>query len=381
VPIRVLYLDHATELAGAEVSLLGLLSRLRRERVQPTLACPPGQLARRVAELGVEVDEFQPGKLRDGVRTLRSLGRLRAGRAALRRIIGSQPFDIVHANTLRTAAYAAATVRGRRPLLVWHVRDWHVPAWARRWLLGRCDAAIAPSRFIAESLGNSAKVRLVRNGIDPAVTPGPEAGAAFRRELGIPLDAPLAGCLGRLLEWKGQHHFVEAAAQVAARLPTARFLIVGSALYGDERRDYPALLKRKAAELDIAERLLFTGHRDDPLAALTAMDVVVNCSANEPFGRVVIEAMACRRPVVAFSSGAIPEIVEDGVSGRLVPLGDVRAMAQAICELLVAPEQARALGEAGRRRVESEFGLAASARATEAVYEELISASAARGRS
>jgi len=118
--------------------------------------------------------------------------------------------------------------------------------------------------------------------------------------------------------------------------------------------------------------VVFTGHRDDPLAALGAMDVVVNCSENEPFGRVLIEAMACRRPVVAFRSGAVPEIVDDGNTGLLVGFGDVAAMAQAVLDLVRNPERAEAYGEAGRQRVAAHFTLTASTARVQSLYDELF---------
>lgn len=370
--MRVLYLDHGTHLGGAEVSLLGLLRTLDRERFAPTLACPPGRLADRAAELGVPMAELQLEKLREGWNPFATLARLRRGRAALRRLIREGAFDILHANTLRAAVYASAAVKGKGARFVWHVRDADIPRWARRFLLKRCHAAIAPSRFIARTLGPSRKVHVVYNGIDPSEAPDPEAGAAFRREVGLPPDAPVAGCLGRLLPWKGQHLFIEMAARLAQRVPAARFLIVGAPLYAGRDADYPAQLRERAARLAIEDRVLFVGHRDDPLAALSAMNVVVNCSRDEPFGRVLIEAMACARPVVAFDSGAIPEIVRHGRTGTLVRYDDTSALAEAVYPLLRDPARAAALGQAGRSLVAERFRLDAATRSIEAIYETIL---------
>jgi len=239
------------------------------------------------------------------------------------------------------------------------------------WLLKRCDVAVAPSRFVADALGRSKKVRVVHNGIDPAEAGDERASAAFREELDIPADAPVVGCLGRIRPWKGQSYFVDAAARLAPRLPEARFLVVGATLFRDPGRDYVAELKQQARHLGVADRILFTGQRDDPLAALRAMNVVVNCSENEPFGRVLLEAMACRRPVVAFRSGAVPEIVVDGSTGLLVPFGDTTGMAEAIFDLVRDHTRAEAYGEAGRHRVAANFALEASTKAIASIYLEL----------
>jgi len=368
--MKILYLDHATDLGGAEVSLLGLLRTLDRARFEPTLACPAGELADRARALGVPIQQVALGKL-GGRSRLLALWRLWRGIRAVRRAARRGRFDAIHANTLRTAIYASGVAPSLGLPLIWHVRDHTVPPWAQRRLLQRCAVAIAPSRFIARALGNGPKVRVVPNGLDPADLPAEGAGPAFRQELGIAPDAPVVGCLGRLLPWKGQHLFLGMAARLAKRVPDARFPIVGAPLYAAPRSDYPALLSALAAKLKIEDKVLFVGHRDDPLAALSAMNVVANCSENEPFGRVLIEAMACRRPVVAFRSGAVPEIVEDGATGLLVRFGDTEALAEAVLALLRDPARAAALGEAGRARVATHFTLAASTAGTEAVYASL----------
>ena len=371
--MRVLYLDHATEPGGAEVSLLGLLRTLDRDRFEPVLACPRGAMADRAMALGVEVIELHLEKLLRTRNPLGVLARLRRGRAALRRLLAERHFEVIHANTLRAAAYASGVARGAGGRFVWHVRDFAMSHLARRRLLRTCDVAIAASQFMAASLRRPDKVRVVPNGIDVAEVPGEAEVAAFREEVGLAPETPVVGCVGRLLRWKGQSFFLDVAARLAARLPEARFLVVGGALYADERDDYAARLAEQAGRLGLAGRLRFLGQRSDPLTAMSAMDAVVNCSQNEPFGRVLIEAMACRRPVVAFESGAVPEIVEDGSTGLLVPFGDVDGMADAVFYLLSDPTRAEAYGIAGRERVNSRFSLSASTRGVEAVYEELAS--------
>lgn len=374
--MRILFLDHATDLGGAQVSLLGLLGTLDRARFAPTLACPLGTLAERARRLEVPVAELHLEKLQRGWNLLAGLASLRRGRAALRRLLRDGSFEVVHANTLRTAVYASGVAGSRRAArLVWHVRDAEMPTWTRRTLLRRCTIAIAPSQFIADTLGKSPKVRVVPNGIDLATVPGPEAAAVFRREVGIGSDVPVVGCLGRLLPWKGQHLFVEMAARLARRVPEARFLVVGAALYPEPGTDYPSQLRALAARLAVEDRVLFLGHREDPLTVLSAMDVVVNCSRDEPFGRVLIEAMACGRPVVAFRSGAVPEIVRDGQTGLLVPYSDTEALAQAVFSLLRDPARAAAYGAAGRRRVAERFRLDATTRSVEAVFAQLAPSS------
>jgi len=385
--MNVFYLDHAAELGGAEHSLLGLLRTLDRDRFSPTLACPPGRLAEGARELDVPVVDLQLEKLKSR-NPLASLARLRRGGKRLRELLADGRFDVLHANTLRAAIYASQVARRAGALFIWHLRDYDVPAVVRAALMRSCHLAVATSQFLADRHGQSSKIRLVPNGIDLADVPPEPApvlrraqggmslsnAAAFREELAIPPDAPVVGCLGRIRPWKGQGYFVQVAAHLAPKLPEAVFLIVGSTLFPDPGRDYVAELAAEAERLGVRERILFAGHRDEPLAALSAMDIVVNCSENEPFGRVLIEAMACRRPVVAFRSGAVPEIVDDGNTGLLVPFGDVEAMAQAVLDLVGNPPRAEAYGEAGRQRVAAYFTLASSTARIEALYDEVAGA-------
>ena len=368
--VRILYVDHTTALGGAEHSLLGLLRTLDRGRFEPVLACPPGPLADRAHQVDVAIAQLELEKLRTW-NPLAAMGRLWRGRRLLHELLAGRRVDAVHANTLRAAAYVSRVARVRGVPFVWHVRDYQMPRWARARLLRRCDRAIATSNFLAASLGDSPKVRIVRNGVDVADVPDEAAARAFRDELGLPHDAPVVGCLGRIRPWKGQAQFLEVVAELAPRVPQARFLIVGDTLFPDRGRDYVGDLKRLAESLGVAGRVAFAGHRDDPLVALCAMDVVVNCSLDEPFGRVLIEAMACRRPVVAFASGAVPELVADGDTGVLVPVGNTATMAEAVFELIDDPTLAESYGEAGHERVATHFTLDASTRGVEAVYAEL----------
>ncbi|MFP4056656.1 MAG: glycosyltransferase family 4 protein [Candidatus Brocadiia bacterium] len=369
--MNLLFVDHAVQLGGAEHSLLDLLRTLDRQRYRPAVACPPGRLADEAKALGIAVVDLELEKLRSG-NPLRRLARLQRGKARLRRVLDGGSYALVHANTLRAAVYASGVSRACGCRLAWHVRDYQMPSWARRLLLRRCDVAVAPSQFIASALGHGDKVRVVPNGVDVEAAPGEEAFQAFRKEFRIPPDAPVLGCLGRIRPWKGQSYFVDVAARVAARMPEARFLIVGSTLFPDPGRDYVAELEAEAQALGVGDKVVFTGHRTDPLAALGAMDVVANCSESEPFGRVLLEAMACRRPVVAFRSGAVPEIVVDGSTGLLVPFGDTGGMAEAVFDLLRNRTRAEAYGEAGRQRAISRFSLAASTRAIERIYAALV---------
>jgi glycosyltransferase involved in cell wall biosynthesis len=199
----------------------------------------------------------------------------------------------------------------------------------------------------------------------------PGGGAALRREFGIPADASVVGIVGHLQRWKGQLLVVEAVAQARERHPTLRCLIVG----GVHRlgADYAAELRERIDALGLADVVTLTGARSDVPACLDAMDVVIHSSVRpEPFGRVMIEAMALRRPIIAPREGGPLEIVVDGETGLLVPPRDTAALAVAIGALVGDVTRRRAMGEAGRKRVESVFDIRHHVRAVESVFDDVL---------
>jgi glycosyltransferase involved in cell wall biosynthesis len=161
--------------------------------------------------------------------------------------------------------------------------------------------------------------------------------------------APLVGIVGRLDRWKGQDVFLHAASLVAERRPDARFAVVGGALIGYEG-SYPAELARLAGNLGLSDRVHFAGHQDDPYPWLDALDVAVLASEGEPFGLVVVEAMALGTPVVATTPGGPEEIVEHERSGLLVPARAPDELASAVLRILDDPDLAGRLADGGRMR-------------------------------
>jgi len=217
----------------------------------------------------------------------------------------------------------------------------------------------------------------IYDGIDcAAFTPG--GGAAVRREFAIPPDAPVVGIVGHLQRWKGQLLVVEAVARVRPRHLTLRCLIVGGVHRLGEK--YAAELRARIAELGLADAVILTGARTDVPACLDAMDVVVHASTRpEPFGRVIIEAMALGRPVVAPREGGPIEIVVDGETGLLFTPRDAGALAAAIETLVADGNRRRAMGRAARERVDAVFDIRHHVRAVEAVFDDVLAACPAAG--
>lgn len=361
MPHSILFLDHAPAIGGAERSLLLLLKHLDRSRFQPHLACAGGPLAEQATALGVPVHLVPMPRLR---RSPRFVLDWLAGARAIARLTRQIDAALLHANTVRAAFYAAIAARLADIPFVWHMHDfWLTESRPRRFWADRlgkrllCAAAvrvIANSYAVAAHLPCSARVTVVHNGVEIEQFNPAMDGTPFRRQYGIPTDAPLIGTIGRLRPWKGQDRFLRVLAQVREAMPEAWGVVVGGTPFGVED-DYPQRLRRLAADLKLEGQVVFTGHLEDVRPALAAMDVFVHPGDPEPFGLVNIEAMAMSKPVVAFAHGALPEIVVDGETGMLVTPGNEDAMARAITRLWEEPDKVKAMGRRGRERVASRF--------------------------
>jgi glycosyltransferase involved in cell wall biosynthesis len=170
----------------------------------------------------------------------------------------------------------------------------------------------------------------------------------MRYKLGLPDNGPLIGIVGRLQQWKGMHILVEAMPQVLRSYPNAHCVVVGGK--HDLEPDYENYLKERIRELKIDNQVILTGLQGNVPEWMQAMDIIVHASNNEPFGIVIIEAMALGKPIVAGNIGGPAEIVQDGINGLLAPYGNPDALASAILRYLDEPEFARHLGVSARER-------------------------------
>jgi glycosyltransferase involved in cell wall biosynthesis len=365
---RILFIDQSGVLGGAELSLLDIVRRLGPGNEVALLS--DGPLRTRLEEACVPVSLFPLGRTLGGIR--RATGLIGALQAvpSLAAIVArlarrARAFDVLYANTQKALVVAAAAGRIARRPVVWHLRDILADGHFSRsnrilavFLANRgARRVIANSRATAdafvESGGRQDLVRVVWNGIDAAdFAPAGNDARQLRAALGFAEDAPIVGVFGRLAPWKGQDVVLKALAEV----PAAHGMIVGAPLFGE--RDYERELRRLADALGIAHRVHFLGFRSDIPALMRASALVVHSSiAAEPFGRTVVEGMLAERPVVASRAGGPCEIIEDRVSGILVPPGDPAALAAALGELIDDHSFASRIAAAGRVRAQTKFSL------------------------
>jgi glycosyltransferase involved in cell wall biosynthesis len=362
--VKVLYLNHTGEMSGAERSLLTLLEGLP-DGVSPIVACPEGPFAGAASSLGVPVEPVAGtnASLRlHPVRTPRAIAEMMASAWRVRGLARRSGADLVHGNSVRAGLIAALAKRLGGPPVVVAVHD-HLPPrriarLTLRMISRNADMVFACSRYVAEPFqrqGANPPVRVVYNPIDlerfsPAVMDREQA----RSRLGFSDSTVLLGVVGQITPWKAQDDAVRIVADLKARHPEIRLLLVGSPKFASRRFDNQGFahhVKELIRSLGVEEQVIWLGERGDIPEILRALDVVLVPSWEEPFGMAVIESMAMEVPVVATAVGGATEVVTPPQNGLLLPPRQPAAWAQAIGELVERPELRESIGKAARQRV------------------------------
>lgn len=366
---RILFLDHTGSLGGAELYLLDAARHFKDTCEVVLFEEGPFHEALRSENIPTEVfpapDAFLGVKKQSSAwSALKALpGVARLVRRVARR---ARSFDVLYANSQKALIVSAVAGLLARHPVIWNLHDMltadhfsdfnrRVAVWCANW---GTDCVIVNSRateqaFI-ESGGHASKTAVVYNGIEstPFETVSEDDVESLRRELGLD-GASVVGVFSRLAPWKGQHVLLKALGELQGvhTLVVGEALFDGDAAYADRLR---TLVRRKGLE----DRVHFLGFRDDIPRLMKLCDVVVHTSvAPEPFGRVIVEGLLARCPVVATCAGGAAEIIEDGKTGMLVSPGDSEQLAHALNRLLSHPDEAQAMAEAGHRMARSRFSI------------------------
>lgn len=385
--MKIIYLTPSGFLGGAEMCLLDLLAVLRAARPswRPEVVLgEDGPLQAAVAALGVPCAVVplprRLARLGDaGLRDRRGGGLALAARgpaaavataayvARLAQVLRRAAPDRIHTNGMKAHALGAWAAPRGVPVL-WHLHDYIGPRPVMARLLRLAArpgiATVAVSRSVAAdavaALGGRVPVRTIYNAVDLArFAPGPGDGAALDAAAGMPPAPPgtvRVGLVATFARWKGHEVFLEAAAR-AAPGRACRFYIIGGPIYRSAGSQHTlGELRARAEALGLGGRIGFAGFQADPAAAIRALDVVVHASTRpEPFGRVIVEGMACGRAVIASRHGGAAELFEDGVEALGCPPGDSAALAAAIARLVDDPTLRQHLGAAGHRAAADRF--------------------------
>ena len=368
--VRILFLHNQSGISGGERSLLNLWRRLDRERFTPCLILPrQGLFSAAAEEEGLEVGYIDVPAIRPGniLRIFRAL-------AALVKYIRAKKIDVIHSYSPRNNFLGAIAGRLSGIPVIWHERNliYGDEADLSRKYIFLPDAVICNSLAVAERFREKgaipSKIRVITNGVDLEEF-NPRADAAGARQALGAGDRKIVGTVSNLGRRKRVEHFLEAASILGKTRSDVLFVITGGEF--PEGSGRMRELKSEADKMGLGGRVEFTGFSQDTASILAGFDVFVHATLKEACSRAIIEAMAAGKPVVAMDSGGNPEIVENGVTGVLVPSRDISALVKAIEGLLDDPAARKEMGKKGRARAEKLFDVSRNAAETERLYLDL----------
>ena len=391
---RVLFVDHANRiLGGAEINLVELLgSPAVKQRWAAACACPPGsRLGEALQQTDVPCFDYGFDSSLDQLRLvgrrfsfragLRGWAALRAARKTLARIIAESRASVVVSCTNKDHFCAAAACRQAGASQVWWVNDiisadffpWPARA-AFLWHARRGRARLVTvsefgrSALVRAGLAAS-RVTTIHNGIPLARYQRTERGL-LRQQWNLSDAELVVGIVGRFTPWKGQELFLRLAQAWNERKAPGHFVLAGHAF--NEEQGFETGLRAFVANQGLGDRVHFVPFLPNIAAALSDLDVLVHASLRpEPFGRVIIEAMAVGVPVIAAKDGGVPEIVEHGVNGLLAVPGSLEDYVRHLEQLASSPQLRSQLGAAGRQNVEARFTLERVGEAFDRVFAEV----------
>jgi len=353
----VLHTESSLGLGGQEIRILTEARWLLEHGWDVVIACQPASRLRGEASAaGLSVVTLR----------MRSAFDI-AAVFALRRLISRLDVGIVHTHSSVDSWLATVAARSTRRSVV-RSRHVSIPIIRRRALVYRLADRVLTTgeaiRAIVIAAGVPAeRVVSVPAGVDTARFHPGVSGKTVRDELG--LNGPAIGLVANIRGSKGHNDFLDAALIVRRHVPAARFVIVGDGVGFDD-------VHRRVHALGLASHVVMTGFRRDVPEVMAALDVLVLPSTrSEATSQVIPQALAVGTPVVATAVGGIPEIVKDGVTGRLVPPGEPAALAAAIEDMLTDVGRAHAMAQAGQALVRERFTVDAMMVATTTVYASL----------
>lgn len=357
--LSILHVDTERGWRGGERQALWLAEALAKRGHRSIVVARAGEpFAERAARAELEVELCSPWFEFDPVAVLKL-------RAAIRR----RRAQIVHAHTGHAVALGALATMGTDAKLVLTRRvDFRLrPNIGSRWKYGRADAVIAISKAVAAALVASGipegRIEIVPSGVDLARTFTPAAPDTLA-ELGVAVGRPLVVQVAQLVDHKDPLTFVRAIAGVRHEVPEVQAVLVGE---GHLR----AAVEAEVVRLGLAGTLHVAGYRTDADSLIAAADVVTLSSKEEGLGTVVLDALSMGKPVAATAGGGIPEMLQEGISGLLSPVGDARHLAASISSILTDPSLAARLSSGARNRAR-DFSVERTADLTVEVYRKLV---------
>jgi glycosyltransferase involved in cell wall biosynthesis len=378
--MRIALFSRAGGLGGGETSLQYLADYLQRSGRAPVVVSgSDGPLVTALKKQNTEclVHEYR------GIQGFGPLRWLNVGDYRwFGRFLKRTGAELAHVNDFESLLYVGPPAKLLRIPVVFTCHGWWVRErpWQDLFFEHVANRILAVSHaaagcFVTANQAIRDRVTVIHLGVDTdRFKPGGD-GRAVRSALDIHAETPVVAMVARFQDVKGHLVFLDAARKVLAERPDARFIVVGESAGRTvaANQEYERKVRQSlVGDRTLSEAVSFLGARSDTEQVLAASDLLVCPSDFESFGMVLIEAMACGKPVVSTNRGGPAETVVDQVTGFLVPPRDSAAIAARVSELLADPVRRRTMGYAARKRVESQFSLARYGASVVGVYRQLV---------
>ena len=342
-------------IGGVEIATLRL-TEATKEQFRHIAFCLPsaGTLKESFEKLGIETVTYAPPE----PSLLRHIRKFYKESAIVARQLRQVGADIVHFADQLAAYHNSLAAFLADTRTVCHLRNSYPDLSLRERL---CLLPVQSFIFVSKEAKRSfalslpdRKTRVIYDAVEVSTPDTCESNAAIRHELGVPPGCTLVGMVARVAPQKDYYTLASAAADILSRYPNTRFLVVGDKSLLNYRRHYEEVVQ-KLDELGIADKFIFTGHRNDVSRLIDIMDICILCTHQEGLPLCILEFMARRKPVVATDVGGISEIVKPGVTGYLHRHGDSRDFADAIMSLIEDPRMANRLAQAAFENIRQNF--------------------------
>ena len=346
--------------------LLPLIDRLKKEGYNVQVVSSPGKYTDELKQAGYIINAVDIG------RKIRPIANLKAI-FALYKLIRREKFDIVHVHSPLAAMLGRIAAKmARAPVIIYTAHGFYfhenmrkkkrrLVIWMEKILARACTNILLlqsgedRATAIKEGISLSQNAVWISNGVDINKFKPGSPDEKLRSSFGIKKEDKVVGFAGRIVREKGIEELVMAVGIIKKRVPSVKLLIAGDTLGSDRDKGTKEKIKNIIAKNNLKENVIFAGQRNDMPRIYALMDVFVLPSFREGMPRSILEAMASAKPVVATDIRGSREEVARGVTGKIVPVGEVNPLAGAITEILLDKKLAIKMGEAGRKRVEEEF--------------------------
>ena len=344
--LKILYIANSEKIGGAERSLLSIFNYIHLWDVTPYYASIyDGELTAEIRKLGVPFIKLPPFSRYKLPQFLFECFRLAQK-------IKKLQIDAIHANRLHDAFYGFLPARLAGISIIAHHRDSSYTS-IDNFLWKRVDCNVCIADWLNQTFVDG-KGEVIHNGLELDLFNSETNGADFRANISINENQILVGTIGRITQIKGQHLLLDAAEIIIRKRKDCYFLIQGDTFTLQDEDYKMSLLNRINQSRDLKDRVILREGTREVASVLAALDISVVPSLREPFGRVIIESMAMKKPVISTNYGGPTEIITPD-TGLLVPTNDPAALADAIVTLADSPALRTRMGEAGRARVEKFF--------------------------